>query len=197
VNDRGPFGEGKIIDLSRGAAEQLGVLGGPAAVRVRRVNPPEQERAALRAHGRAAERLETPAPLLAVLRKRMGMSSVAPAKPAPKGKPAKVKAVQPVAPAATRRDDGFIVEQAGRRPSPVQPAPVASRSGGYVVQVAAFGSKDRAQALARQIGGSAVEGSGGIWRVRFGPYPSEQAAQAGVRAAAAKGYADARIMNAD
>lgn len=36
VNDRGPFVEGRIIDLSRGAAERLGILGqGVGQVRVR------------------------------------------------------------------------------------------------------------------------------------------------------------------
>jgi len=40
VNDRGPFVDGRIIDLSRGAAEQLGVLrSGVANVRVRYVGP--------------------------------------------------------------------------------------------------------------------------------------------------------------
>jgi rare lipoprotein A len=50
VNDRGPFaGRGRIIDLSRGAAEQLGIRGtGHAAVRVRVVEPPEKDRARLR-----------------------------------------------------------------------------------------------------------------------------------------------------
>ncbi|WP_422247141.1 septal ring lytic transglycosylase RlpA family protein, partial [Sphingobium sp.] len=67
VNDRGPMRTDVLIGLSPGAIEQLGVSpGGPIAVRVRRVNPPEQERAVLRAQGRAAERLETPAPLLKV-----------------------------------------------------------------------------------------------------------------------------------
>lgn len=50
VNDRGPFGESaRIIDLSRGAAEALGIRGkGKAAVRVRVVDPAEKDRAALR-----------------------------------------------------------------------------------------------------------------------------------------------------
>lgn len=55
VNDRGPFARGRILDLSRGAAEQLGVRRqGIAAVRVRRVEPPEKVRARLR-DGKAAE----------------------------------------------------------------------------------------------------------------------------------------------
>ncbi|MBO9724626.1 MAG: septal ring lytic transglycosylase RlpA family protein [Novosphingobium sp.] len=58
VNDRGPFGESaRIIDLSRGAAEALGVRGkGKAAVRVRVVEPAEKDRAALR-KGKAAKEL--------------------------------------------------------------------------------------------------------------------------------------------
>ncbi|MBY8826203.1 septal ring lytic transglycosylase RlpA family protein [Sphingomonas colocasiae] len=55
VNDRGPFAQTqRIIDLSRGAAEQLGVKAqGHAQVRVRRVEPSERDRKRLR-EGKAA-----------------------------------------------------------------------------------------------------------------------------------------------
>jgi rare lipoprotein A len=72
VNDRGPFSGKRIIDLSRGAAEQLGIVaGGSAAVRVRRVDPPESERASLRAGKRAPDRSPTPSDTLAGLRARL------------------------------------------------------------------------------------------------------------------------------
>ena len=211
VNDRGPFANDRIIDLSRGAAEQLGVIDdGAAAVRVRRVSPPDQERVALRSHGRVAERLETPPALLTALRAKL------PARPA--ATPAKAKVVaRPSAktpPRAVRgpekrgiaptpaRQDGFVVEKAGApsAPTPVAPAPAsaaalaAART--YVVQVAAFSSRARAETLAKRIGARAVEGDG-VWRVRFGPYPTQDAAQAGVRAAAAKGFENGRIMAND
>lgn len=50
VNDRGPFaGDERIIDLSRGAAEELGIRErGVAPVRVRRVEPSEKDRERLR-----------------------------------------------------------------------------------------------------------------------------------------------------
>jgi rare lipoprotein A len=51
INDRGPFagGSARIIDLSRGAAEQLGLRKmGPVAVRVRRIEPSADDRARLR-----------------------------------------------------------------------------------------------------------------------------------------------------
>lgn len=58
VNDRGPFtGRGRILDLSRGAAEALGVRGaGVVPVRVRAVSPDERDRARLR-RGKAAREL--------------------------------------------------------------------------------------------------------------------------------------------
>ncbi|MES3151105.1 septal ring lytic transglycosylase RlpA family protein [Sphingomonas faeni] len=50
INDRGPFAGGaRIIDLSRGAAERLGMrAGGSAAVRVRLAEPSESDRDRLR-----------------------------------------------------------------------------------------------------------------------------------------------------
>lgn len=212
VNDRGPFANDRIIDLSRGAAEQLGVIDdGAAAVRVRRVSPPDQERVALRSHGRVAERLETPPALLTALRAKL------PARPA--ATPAKAKVVaRPSAktpPRAVRgpekrgiaptpaRQDGFVVEKAGAPSAPTPVAPVAPASAAapaaartYVVQVAAFSSRARAETLAKRIGARAVEGDG-VWRVRFDPYPTQDAAQAGVRAAAAKGFENGRIMAND
>lgn len=58
VNDRGPFTERtRILDLSKGAAELLGVRArGKAGVRVRIVSPEEKDRAALR-KGKAARAL--------------------------------------------------------------------------------------------------------------------------------------------
>lgn len=57
VNDRGPYGESaRIIDLSKGAAELLGVRAkGKAAVRVRLVESLESDRAALRKGKPASE----------------------------------------------------------------------------------------------------------------------------------------------
>jgi len=72
VNDRGPFsGNGRILDLSRGAAELLGTRAkGKAAVRLRVAEPSERDRAALR-RGKPATMLSPlPARALAALRQR-------------------------------------------------------------------------------------------------------------------------------
>lgn len=73
VERRGPMTSNRLIQLSPAAAAQLG-LADPdrSPVRVRRVNPPESERAQLRAGGMAPERMPTPKPLLAVLMRRLG-----------------------------------------------------------------------------------------------------------------------------
>ncbi len=182
VNDRGPFSNDRLIDLSRGAAEQLGIMGhGSVAVRVRRVNPPEQERATLRAGGRAAERLETPRPLLVALRARLNDAqpqAVQPPPPAPKPAIAKPIPAKPAPP-----------------PKPLVASP-AKPTGGYVVQIAAFSSEERARALANRIGANVVK-IDALWRVRFGPYPSRDAARTGVTRAASEGFRDARIVAID
>ncbi len=198
INDRGPMQSDQLIALSPGAAAQLGVTG-IAPVRVRRVNPPEQERAVLRGHGQAAERLETPAALLKVLRGKLGPVRTAASPPtrtvAAKPRPVAVKPVNAGRPGADFDTPAPkpVAQVAKSAPKPI-PAP--PRSGGYVVQVGAFSSQARADTLAKSLG-ARVDPGGGIWRVRLGPYATQQAAQAGVRQAAAKGFENSRIMAND
>lgn len=72
VNDRGPFARGRILDLSRGAAEQLGIKDqGIAPVRVRLADPPERDRARLRAGKPAPERPRVDEVTLANLRAQL------------------------------------------------------------------------------------------------------------------------------
>ena len=76
VNDRGPFsGRGRIIDLSRGAAEELGIRAtGHAAVRVRVVQPPEKDKGRLRKGKLAKDRPRLSEKLLANLRAQLQAS---------------------------------------------------------------------------------------------------------------------------
>ena len=73
VNDRGPFVRGpRIIDLSRGAAELLGMKAqGQAPVRVRRVEPSEKDRERLRRGKPARELPPVPAAVLQNLRMQL------------------------------------------------------------------------------------------------------------------------------
>ena len=72
VNDRGPFARDRLIDLSRGAAELLGVRArGHVAVRVRVVEPPERDRARLRRGRAAAPRPDVSPEVVANLRAQL------------------------------------------------------------------------------------------------------------------------------
>lgn len=73
INDRGPFARNaRIIDLSRGAAAQLGIRAqGTAAVRVRRVEPSERDRARLRAGKPAGDLAPVPTSVLEDLRQQL------------------------------------------------------------------------------------------------------------------------------
>jgi rare lipoprotein A len=72
INDRGPFIPGRIIDLSPAAAGQLGIRQkGVAAVRVRRVDPPERDRKRLRDGGGAEMRASVPEETLRLWRTRL------------------------------------------------------------------------------------------------------------------------------
>lgn len=73
VERRGPMAGDAIVALSAGTRAQLGA-GENAPVRVRRVNPPEDHRAKLRAGDAAPDRIDTPKSLLAVLQRKLQTS---------------------------------------------------------------------------------------------------------------------------
>ncbi len=77
VNDRGPFARGRIIDLSKGAAQALGMRdAGHAAVRVRVVEPDDRDRDRLR-HGKpAAPRPDVDPGTLAFWRSQLAASGM-------------------------------------------------------------------------------------------------------------------------
>lgn len=173
VNDRGPFVSGRVIDLSSGAADQLGMRrNGIAPVRVRRVDPPEHERAILRSGRKAVERRAAPETLLVELRQRLAGS---------------FRPIAPVQQAMLTPETGVTYAASNM---------LAQASGGFIVQVGAFSDRARADGLANQIGAWVAQ-SNGLWGVRYGPYASQAAAQQGVEKALAKGYSNALIMTND
>lgn len=72
------------------------------------------------------------------------------------------------------------------------PSPAPGR---YWLQVASFSYRPRAQALADRLGGE-VTVVGDLYRVRVGPLASARDAEQARDAAAAQGYADARLLPA-
>ncbi|MGO4166832.1 SPOR domain-containing protein [Novosphingobium sp. YAF33] len=93
---RGPMTNDALLELAPEAAAQLGLASGArSAVRVRRVNPPEVERAALRSGTPVPARMETPEGLLKVLRRKLAEQS--PLLPPPSSPPTMPKAPSPEA----------------------------------------------------------------------------------------------------
>lgn len=186
VNDRGPMDNRRLIDLSEAAATVLGIASKPAAVRVRRVNPPLSEREQLRAGLAAPDRLDTPESLLKILRAK------AAALPALASVPAVAVAAPKPLPATKAPDPAITPPATKPLPAP-RPAPKTALSGGYFVQIAAFSTRSRADAAAARVGGT-VSAAGKLWRVRTGPFADEATAKNSLADAKAKGFGDARIM---
>lgn len=226
VERRGPMTGKGLIELSPGAAAQLGMVGAFSdAVRVRRVNPVEQDRALLRLGQAAPARMDTPKSLLAVLSRKLDQQEGV-VRPVPVTEPSPVPTPSPI-PAATAVIDSKakpkrVPKPAPKRvtkpepsstpvpmPSPVlapvatpaptpplQPAPKPATQGKFAVQVGAFSNRDNAQSAANKVGGG-VSAAGKLWRVRMGPFGSDAEAKAALAKAKAAGYTDARIQRAD
>jgi rare lipoprotein A len=213
---RGPMNSNELLALSPGALAQLaGGAGTP--VRVRRVNPPEDQRALLRAGSPAEPRMDTPMSLVEILKRKLpGQSGVAvsvaqapPVQTATRSEsPATVATSEP-APQASRTSGAPALPPLESRraadPAPVPvtvartapiPAPtgqpVASR-GAFVVQAAAFSTADRARRAASALDGE-VSQAGQYFRVRTGPFATRGEAEASLAKVRAAGYSDARIL---
>ena len=125
IERRGPMTGSELLSLSAAAAAQLGVSEG-APVRVRRVNPPEAERAALRAGRTAPERMDTPRSLVQVLRRKLpaaGAVNLAPVNPDQRSEHPRLALVEaPAAPSSgASASTGYPLAQLG--PAPVSPEP--------------------------------------------------------------------------
>jgi rare lipoprotein A len=162
VNDRGPFVEGRVIDLSYTAAHRIGVLaGGSAMVEVEALIPDGTGTVA------AAPAQRVPAP------------------PAsnPEGPP--VTAARDPEPVAV---PPLPAEPAPASAPTAKPqVPIATEAGGYYLQLGAFGSKENAETflmrMRTQVDWLAstlhIYTRDGLFRVHAGPYANQAEARAG------------------
>ena len=193
INDRGPFAHGRILDLSKHAAELLGMdLQGTARVRVQ-IMADESRQLALQLKGG-----ETP-PIEAAPRVAVEAESL----PAPKGREAPLQktkpsktAPQPVAPvvaAAPIDEDQVLANQTVQQGAP--------RTTQIYIQAGAFQRFDnanRTSAALKGVGAPVISQvqtkSGAMFRVRLGPLPSVADADALLEKVIASGYPDARVV---
>lgn len=204
---RGPMANDTLLELSPEAALQLGFTPGiRAPIRVRRVNPPEVERSALRSGGRVPERMETPEGLLKVLRRKL--VEQAPLQPPPSTPPTMPK--KPFAnvgnearPLSAPKTGPVAPVQSALPPPASAPAVRApsvrmaeTTNDAHIVQVGVFAVEENARRTAAKLEAT-ITRSGKLWRVTMGPFANRAQAAAALEKARAAGYSDARIQRAD
>ena len=219
---RGPMTGARMVALSPGAMQQLGASEG-TPVRVRRVNPPEIERAKLRSGGMVPERMDTPQSLVDVLKRRLP-------KPVPDaaGEPRsttdrvpdpvedaisaadeiKAEAGAPVPAAADDPQDMAMWDMPGEGPDQAAPAPEAQAPPIAAVPQQSAPSPTAARPFVVQAGafankanaenvaraiGGTIDLAGNLYRVRTGPFADRAEAEVSLAKVRAKGYSGARI----
>jgi rare lipoprotein A len=189
---RGPMNSTELLALSPGALTQL-EAGAGKPVRVRRVNPPEDQRALLRAGHGADPRIDTPMSLVEILRRKLPGHGAMPVQTAavaaaPAPLPAPVRGV-PALPALDPRGTVATAPMSSPAPAP----PPAARRGAFVVQAASFSTADNARRAAQTLDGEVTQ-AGRYYRVRTGPFATRGEAEASLAKVRAAGYSDARIL---
>jgi rare lipoprotein A len=190
VNDRGPFVDNRIIDLSKAAADELGYRQqGVARVRVRYLGP--------------APKSPFDSQRIAQLTPRSPLTEPAPA--VQTGQPYAVAALA----SATPPPAAVSVVPISAPASPPPSAPAAAHPGraprfalasssGYRVQVASFANRANAERAVALLGQAVIEPAqrdgAEIYRVILGPAADEPSAWALRDHAASKGFADAKVL---
>jgi rare lipoprotein A len=188
VNDRGPYARGRIIDVSRHAAQLLGFEGsGTAKVRVKILVPDSIQVASLARHNGGDDKPET---LQALPIAAVSAQSLPPPTPSPRIAANAVPAVPPAAAPAPPPPPP---------PEPVTLAPVTSsqifiQAGAFAVADNALKLKSRLDRLgAVKVQGVKVKGVD-VYRVRLGPIASVDEADRLLDRVVASGLAEARIV---
>jgi rare lipoprotein A len=184
VNDRGPFVDDRLIDLSRGAADKLGVLRpGLARVRVRYIGPAKRDGAPLSrdlqyAAASPPPRQPKPKPII-----------LAPPPPLPQPEPEIQLPQAEPAPQPEVRPD--------LRPAPRTDSVAA---GHYEIQAGAFSTRANAERAASQLAQAGdteireTDRNGQtLYRVFVHSLPDQTAAQEALGKVAASGYRDAVV----
>lgn len=197
VNDRGPFIDGRIIDLSKAAAEQLGYgRAGVARVRVRYVGPAGKTPFEQRRVIASTPTTPPPQPRYAPPPKARVYASGLP--------PAQAAYTAPPPPKAADPDYVPYAPSSPAPPVPAESAPELTHmdaTSAYLVQAGSFASRDNAERAAAQLSGageasieSIQRGQGVLYRVVVKAGPDEAEAF-GVRdRVAALGFSDATVL---
>jgi rare lipoprotein A len=194
VNDRGPFVNGRILDLSRRAAQLLGMEAkGTAAVRVQVLT--EESRVLA---GKVKPEVSANEPKLAAAAPRGSVS--AESLPAPGGARDLSKPVA-VAAAAAPVQRGMTVEAVERELAKQEVKTVPVSATNIYVQAGSFSRHDNALRLSARLSGvgkpqiqqAAIQGKT-VYRVRLGPLGSVEEADRMLDAVISTGQQDAKVV---
>lgn len=193
INDRGPFAQGRIIDLSERAAKLLGYYEkGTARVRVQYLARADLPNGTPQPFGagtpEAVQNALPPVPNAKV--ETDALAPIPGTKQAPVKQVAALPQPGPVAPPAA--DEG------GLPSGKVTKVPVPAVTHLYI-QLGAFGNPVNAQRLAAHLGSdvriSTIQRNGQtLYRVRSGPFTTTDQADAALNQLVARGAADAQII---
>lgn len=198
VNDRGPFVDSRVIDVSKRAADELGYRQkGTARVRVQYLGPaPLKDRGEhLMAMNGALSTGASKGDLVAMAQnpRLRGSANI------------QVAAARPLAPQPTPIAEVQMTD-AEQTVAPVQNseiavAPEPQPNQAYVVRVAVFHSLENANTVYQELASfgptqivRAVGANGPLYRVQIGPLDNSSDAQSALDSAFASGYEDARIV---
>ena len=190
VNDRGPFVNTRVIDVSKRAADALGYrINGTAHVRVQLLGP-----APLNDHGQHLMALNSALSNGASMNQLVALVE----NPAARDSTVQVAEASPM-PAkswkARAKPEPQAIETAAYQPE-AAPAPA-----GFMVRVAVFHSIENANAAYAQMSSlgptqivQAVGANGPLYRVQIGPLDNSSDAQSALSSAIASGFEDAKII---
>ena len=216
INDRGPFARNRVIDLSRTAAQEINMIGnGTARVRLEQLpnesmavrdvalagGGPSEQHAAM-AQAAAGQR---PSPAAASPPPPVMQASAAPPSPAPAAAPSATPTPTPAERgwSTTPRAPSIETQPAAGRSTVASLAavPPAVAASGFYVQTGAFTTPENAErqrGAVRSYGSSEVlqgsAGGRGVWRVRLGPYTTQDAAGIVADRLRRSGFGDARVV---
>lgn len=189
VNDRGPADPGRVVELSRRAAELLGVAPNRAAqVRIAVEGDASRALAAgLPAPDGSRPRIET-APSGSVERETL----------APLAGSRQAERVREARPAVVAVADGGASRQTAAIDLPERVSQGPAMPGQLFVQGSSFSTRAAAQRQAVRLGGARLDATGAArqpeWRVRLGPFADPAEADRALDGALRAGVSEARIV---
>lgn len=196
VNDRGPFANNRIIDMSKRGAEALGFIGrGTARVQVEIMKAESQAVAAAAKRGESTTAF--PVMVSAAPRERVEVATLPP--PSPPLPPEKTEVAVYPAPkeqptTAAAPTDAQLRDQKVAQ-FPVHATRIYIQVGAFSVYANATRQKEKLTASVAKASISAVQIDGReVYRVRLGPLPSVEESDALLDRAINAGFREARIV---